>query len=277
MFWSESRKKSPGERGAIDFLDLLAENANDYVAILTPTHAKWNPYSPSTRERLRTLLMLRVTILRPLLLAVVRSFARAQAELAIRAFVSWSVRFLIVGGGRSGSNEEACAELARDVTDAKITTARALSDGMQRIVPSDAEFEAAFATARVAQNYLARYYLRAMELKRKGNAEPEWIPNEDVVINLEHVLPENPNGNWPKFDADTAKLYYNRIGNMVLLQASQNTLVGNSSFANKKDVLKRSTFFLTKEVGNRKDWGKEEINERQKKLAIIAIETWPLT
>ena len=40
-----------GERPAIDFLDSLAENANDYVAIMTPTHAKWNQYHPRTARR----------------------------------------------------------------------------------------------------------------------------------------------------------------------------------------------------------------------------------
>ena len=64
---------------------------------------------------------------------------------------------------------------------------------------------------------------------------------------------------------------------MVLLQASQNTLIANSPFASKKPVLMKSTFALTKEVGKKKDWSKEEINERQKKLAALAVKTWPLT
>jgi len=265
-----------GERSALDFLDSLSENANDYVAIMTPTHAKWNQYRPSTRERLHSLVILRVTVLRPLLLAVVRRFSKAEIEKAIRLFVCWSVRFLIVGGGRTGTVEETCANLAKEVNDEAIQSVTKLAQAMQRIVPSDPEFEAVFSTARVANTQLARYYLRALELKKKAKAEPEWIPKDDIVINLEHVLPENPGGNWPDFDTDTAQLYYNRLGNMVLLQASQNTLVGNSAFAEKKDVLKRSTFMLTTEVGKKKTWGKEDINARQKKLAALAVQTWPL-
>ncbi len=265
-----------GERPAIDFLDSLAENANDYVAIMTPTHAKWNQYHPSTRERLRSLATLRVAVLRPLLLAVVRKFAKSEIEKAVRLFVCWSVRFLIVGGGRSGTVEEACADFAKQVNDGMVRTLEALAQEMQGIVPSDVEFEAIFSTARVANTQLARYYLRALELKEKTNPEPEWIPNEDVVINLEHVLPENPGSNWTDFDADTAKLYHSRLGNMVLLQASKNTLIGNSGFADKRDVLKKSTFKLTAEVGKRRAWTKDEINARQKKLAELAVRTWPL-
>jgi hypothetical protein len=148
---------------------------------------------------------------------------------------------------------------------------------MQKIVPTDPEFDAEFATARIVNSQLARYYLRALELKKKASPEPEWIPNDDIVINLEHVLPENPGGNWPGFDVDTAALYHNRLGNMVLLQATQNTLVANSSFAVKKPVLAASTFALTKQVGEKKTWGKEEITARQKQLAQLALVTWPLT
>src|ERR1019366_6249276 len=85
------KTKISGERSALDFLDSLADNANDYVAIMTPTHAKWNKYQPSTRERLKSLLILRVTVLRPLLLAVVRNFAKPEIEKTIRLFVCWSV------------------------------------------------------------------------------------------------------------------------------------------------------------------------------------------
>jgi Protein of unknown function DUF262/Protein of unknown function (DUF1524) len=190
------KTKISGERSAIDFLDSLSENANDYVAIMTPTHAKWNQYQPSTRERLRSLVTLRVTVLRPLLLAAVRRFQKAEIEKAVRLFVCWSVRLLIVGGGRSGTVEEACADSAKEVNDGRIQSIDDLAQAMQKFIPSDAEFEAEFATARVANSQLARYYLRALELKQKANVEPEWIPNDDIVINLEHVLPENPGDNW---------------------------------------------------------------------------------
>jgi uncharacterized protein with ParB-like and HNH nuclease domain len=271
------KTKVSGERPAIDFLESLADTANDYVALLTPSHAKWNGFRPSTRERLRALLTLRVGILRPLILAVVRRFQKAEIEKAIRLFVCWSVRFMIGGGTRSGSTEEPCDELAKKVTEGTIQTAADLAAEMQKIVPSDPEFEAGFATARVANTQLARYFLRALELKKKANPEPEWIPNEDTVINLEHVLPENPGVSWPAFDAETAKFYYNRLGNMVLLQASQNTLIGNNPFGAKKPVLLASAYILTEMVGKQKKWETAEINARQKTLAALAVQTWPLT
>jgi hypothetical protein len=147
---------------------------------------------------------------------------------------------------------------------------------MRSVLPTDKEFESTFATARVSQNYLARYYLRALELKCKGIAEPEWIPNDDVAINLEHVLPENPDQNWSHIDPETAEAYYKRIGNLVLLQASKNFLIGNSSFSQKRAVLQSSAYELTKEAGRCSCWGTKEINERQQRMAKLAVQTWPL-
>ena len=93
---------------------------------------------------------------------------------------------------------------------------------------------------------------------------------------MEHVLPENPGNTWPDVDPDLAEANYRRIGNMVLLQAKQNTLIGNAPFAEKRKVLKESAYLLTKEVGAKSEWGIKQIDERQKLLAKLAVDTWPL-
>lgn len=65
------------------------------------------------------------------------------------------------------------------------------------------------AVATVSNRKLARYYLRSMELAAKDEAESWHIPNDDrSTINLEHVLPEKPEGNWPQFNDDQVRLHY---------------------------------------------------------------------
>jgi uncharacterized protein with ParB-like and HNH nuclease domain len=270
------KRRISGEGPAVDFLDALSDRATDYAAILNPNHSKWNSFTDSVRNSLRTIDTLRVILPRPLMLSIVQKFSDKEVEKAFRLIISWSVRFLIVGGGRSGSVEEAYAKLASSVTAETISTTKQLATAMEEFVPTDAEFEAGFSGARVSQNYLARYYLRALELKIKDNPEPEWVPNENTVINLEHILPEAPNGNWPNVDPEMAAACYKRIGNMVLLQATKNTLIGNSKFADKKPTLKASTFILTTQVAGNADWGPKEIAARQVELAKLAVRTWPL-
>jgi hypothetical protein len=275
--YEKIEKTVSGPFQAVTFVSELEENASDYVAILSADHKKWNGYQQGIRNSIRTMRTLKVQQIRPLMLAVARRFAAKEAERAFRLFVSWSVRFLIAGGGRGGTLEEAYASAAQKVASGHIKNTTQLITEFQSVVPTDPEFETAFAVARVSKNYMARYYLRALELKQKGDAAPEWVPNETEEINLEHVLPENPEDNWPEVDADTAAALHTRIGNMVLLQAKMNSTIGNSPFEEKKKVFEKSSYILTAQVGRSASWGKDEIDARQKKLAALAVKTWQIS
>jgi hypothetical protein len=265
------------ESRSIQFLDELAESATDYAALFNSDHKKWNEYGTATRKHISTINRdLRVQQIRPLMFAVAHHFSVREAQRAFRLFVYWSVRFLIVGG-RGGLLDRNYAVRAQDIGAGKIKTAKDLTTAMMDIIPSDALFETAFAEARVSQIHLARYYLRALEAKRKGDSEPQWIPQDDEqAVNLEHLLPENPQHNWPHVTADAADAYYKRIGNMVLLQAKKNSIAGNAPFSDKKQILQESTFLLTSEVAKYDTWGPEQIAERQQRLAKLAVETWPV-
>jgi hypothetical protein len=263
---------------ATEFLEELADSANDYAALFNPEHKKWNEYGTSIRKHLVTITRdLRVEQIRPLLFAIAKHFSVQEAKAAIRMAVFWSVRFLIVGG-RGGLLDRNYAQRAQEIASGKIKTAAALKTALADIIPSDALFEAGMAEVRISQQVLARYLLRAMELKAKGEPEPENVPNdEENIINLEHVLPENPNKNWPAIDAETASVMFKRLGNMTLLQAKKNVLIGNSKFDEKKPHLKSSAFLLTSQVADYSTWGAKEIKERQAKLAKLAVETWPIS
>ncbi len=167
---------------------------------------------------------------------------------------------------------------AQDVGSGKIGTASKLAAALAEVAPSNRLFENAFADARVSQGHLARYYLRALEQARMGAPNPETLPNKDVkALNLEHILPENPDANWPSIDPDTASAFYKRIGNMVLLQADKNSMAGNSSYEDKKPFLSSSAILLTSDVPKEyPTWDPGSIRHRQAKLAKLALKTWPL-
>jgi hypothetical protein len=261
---------------AVEFLDELASGASEYSALFNPSHTIWNQYAPSTRGHLRTLLELRVEQIRALAFSVLRNFEVAEVEKAMKLFVSWSVRFLIAGGGRGGVLDTAYGRLAASVAKREINDARTLMEMMRDTVPNDATFETAFAEARVSQVHLARYYLRLLERQKRALADPEWVPNDDETINLEHILPQTPGSFWPMVPADLAAAYYKRLGNMVLLQARKNGKIGNADYETKRPTLAASEFYLTASAGAYAEWGIAEITERQQKLAKIAVQTWPL-
>ena len=130
-----------------------------------------NGRHPSTvRQNIETLAVhLQVEQIRPLAFAVARHFSIEEADKAFRLFVSWSVRFLFFGG-RGGMLDTQYSNRAQDVGTGKITKARELREAMSNYVPSDAQFEEAFSTARVSRAHLARYYLRALRSAQERSA-----------------------------------------------------------------------------------------------------------
>ena len=269
------KEKVSAKQQAIEFLDALAEGANEYVAIQTPSHPKWNTYHPDIREHFRTSLFLDVSPLRPIALAVSRRFNHKQTELAFRQLVFWSVRYL-VAGIRSGRVVEPIHDLAQEVSTGQVVTASALADRITGILLTDAAFQRAFSDIRVTKSALARYYLRTLEFKVQGNATPEFVPNENIVINLEHILPEHPGEGWPDLDRAVGQLYLKRLGNLVLLRAQANSVIGNAPFEEKRATLAESTFLLTQEAAQQPTWGPTEITNRQERLAGLALQVWPL-
>jgi hypothetical protein len=276
-FFRRLKGNIKGKGQAIDYLASLANSASDYAAILTADHSKWAPYHPNVREYIRTLKLLKVAPMAFLMLAVSKAFKPKEAERALAAFVCWSVRFLIVGGAYGWVMEEACANAAHKVYKGTVSTTEDLIASLGSAIPVDSQFEKAFSIAEVTKHSLARYYLRSLEAKKKNETkEPYWVPNENVdAINLEHVLPLNPGTGW-NVKPEVAEVYARRLGNMVLLLTKKNENLGNKPFADKKKVLATAPYHFPSTVGKKTDWGTDEIDERQAKLAAVAVETWPI-
>jgi hypothetical protein len=205
------------------------------------------------------------------MLSIAREFAPQETYKAMRLLVSLSVRYLIVGGGRSGTVEQALADAACDVSDRKIVTAKDLLSKLDPVTPKDREFREGFAVAQVANAKFARYLLRSLEMTVKAEPNPCFIPNDDAhVINLEHVLPRKPEGKWPQFTDDEADAFHRRLGNVALLQAKSNSDLRNSTFDDKRGV------YAASQIAGVDAWTVEQIMNRQEKMADFAPATWPL-
>lgn len=271
------RKNIGSRRIAIEFVDKLLDHAQDFVAVFSPeTHAKWGDYGANARRHLATIQQdLKVEQIMPLIMAVSNRFSIREAKKAFRLFVSWSVRFLI-SGGRGGLLDKHYSQKAHLVGQGEIRTAEELTASLMDILPPNGAFHSKFLTATISRGYWARYYLRALELQVKGDPEPELVPNpSEEIITLEHVLPQNPCDDW-FIDEEVAIGQYRRLGNLALLQSTSNGEIGNSAFNIKKKAYRNSAFYLTSMIAKEREWGPKQIAKRQKLLADLAVETWPL-
>lgn len=271
------KKNISNESKAMQFLTDARAASSDFVALWSQTHTKWSTYRSTTRQHLYTLnAHMKVEQIVPLLFAVAIHFDPEEADKAFKLFVSWSVRFLIGGGGRGGRLDKQYSERAQSVGNGTITKARELRDSMRHFVPTNKEFEEAFAVARVSKTYLARYYLRALDKALKNDPTPEYVANEDEKqINLEHIMPLTVGPDW-SVDPEQAEANQKLLGNMVLLSAQKNVSIGNASFSVKKKAYQASSYHITSQVCHYERWGSDEIRERQAEMAKIAVRTWAL-
>lgn len=261
----------------VTFAGQLESLANGYVAIHNAEHEKWNKYSDAARKAIEVLNLFDIKPLRPLMLAIAQQLPDKEAEKAFRFCVSLSVRLMIGSSTRTGTVEEGLAAAAHNIFVGTITTAASLKNDLKALTPTDGSFAAAFEIMTLSNRKLARYYLRSMELAAKNEAEPWHIPNDDrSMINLEHILPEKPEGNWPTFTDEQVKLYYKRVGNLCLMRASDNSTAKSAAFQTKKPIFAKSPYVLTKQIADASEWTTTEIVERQKTLATIAVKTWSI-
>jgi Protein of unknown function DUF262/Protein of unknown function (DUF1524) len=266
----------PGQP-VLTFASQLEVLANAYVAIHSSESERWNQSSDATRKALDVLNLFSIIPLRPLMLAIAHKFAEREIEQAFRFCVALAVRLMVASGTRSGVVEEGIAGAANKVFHDAINSADGLKADLRTLTPSDVAFSAAFENATVSNGKLARYYLRSLELAAKNESAPWHIPNDDRnAINLEHILPEKPETNWPQFSDELVKLYWKRIGNLCLLRATDNSTIKSAPFHDKKRTFAQSPYVLTKQIADAAEWRPDEIVERQKTLASIALRTWPI-
>lgn len=270
------REKTPSKSESIRIMILFEELSKDYAAILNPDHNKWNEYDISVRKSIQALNLFGVTQIRPLMLAVARYFNKQNTAIAFRKFVSWSVRFLILGY-RGGRLDEGYARLSHKIFLQDVRNADELKREAEKIVIGDAEFRERFKTTKTRVAKMARYYLRSLETVARGESDPEFIPNDDTVINLEHIMPSSHNvDGWRHIDEQSFETQFKRLGNMALLQANKNSRAANLSFEEKKKIYEQSTFLLTNQLAEVDTWDVAEIENRQNIMADLAVRAWPL-
>ncbi len=274
--YKKIKEKITSKQRAIDFSNNLEEAARIYVALIDTSNSFWNDYSYASKNHMATLNLFRMTQIRPLLLSIISKFNHREVEKSLKFLVSISVRFLIYGGLGGGALEVQFSERAKEVSNGDISNTNELKEKLIRIISSDTQFKEAFKNASVSKQYLARYYLMTLEKAKRGEENPEFIPNADTsAVNLEHIIPKTPDDSWA-VDADTHRALIKRLGNLAIMSTRLNSDIGNSSFAVKKQYYSDSSFELTKELENYDAWNLGTIVQRQVAFSELAIETWKI-
>ena len=135
--------------------------------------------------------------------------------------------------------------------------------------------EKAFRTTQSRNKKVVRYIFCEIEHQKTGVR----CDFDDISFNIEHILPENPSdGGWGQFSDEEYEAYVYRLGNMTLLNASQNRDLQNAIYDSKRAVLSQSQFKITQELASDATvWNANSINVRQRKMAQIATGIWKVS
>ncbi len=261
---------------AVDFAKEMSELASVYMALDNPNDEFWKEYGSSVMEAIEALKILKATQIRPLLLAIVREFDSKEVRRAMPMLVCWTVRFTIVGKLGSGLLETGYAKRAQDVSSRKITTASQLFEDSKGFLINDAEFEQSFSVATVSAQYLARFYLRELE-KKSSEFGKELVVNQNIDdVNLEHIMPQKQAPHWLHIPVEQYESYVKRLGNMALLDRTLNENCGNLPFTDKVKIYNKSRISMTATIASESTWGPSTVERRQKLMAAMAVQVWPL-
>ena len=278
--YSAIKSKIKTSSNTLSYVKILDEDTSIYLAILNSNHIYWNDFNVTVKKYVETLNFFPLDQYRPLLLAILKKFSnKKEVEKAFKLIVSWMARNLITGKIGGGVLEETFPAKAKLIHDNDIKNALQLRKSLKGIIPEDTEFKENFVAATVSKEYLARYYLRAIENSKRRKVNPELLVNSNPEeVNLEHILPKTYNpANWTIFTEEQHNSFHKRIGNLTLTPAKiNNDELKDKSFDEKKKIYRVSDLWITKMVDDYGDWNVENIKDRQEKLAVFAVETWSL-
>lgn len=126
-------------------------------------------------------------------------------------------------------------------------------------------------TSAARNKQIVRYLLFALEAHLTGSVYDFDSPR----YRLEHILPENPAGNWGQFSDEQVEAAVYRLGNFVMLETKANRELGNRPFDEKRPVYAQSVLDLTRRIAeDNSEWTLDRLAERQRWMARQATGIW---
>ena len=274
--YRELRKTFSTPNKVLELAAELERASELYAAMSTVDHAFWTGYSTEARRHLEVLQLFGVTQFRPLLLAALTQFPKKEIEKLLRVIVVVSFRYSIIGSLGPGNIEQAYSATAIDIRVKKTRSAAAAFLALGSIYPDDDRFSADFAAKELRVAKLSRYVLAELAYAADSRCDQGQLRDEGKV-NLEHIMPKRRTDRWSEAAPDQQMYlsFVHRIGNQTLLERDVNQSLGAKTFSQKKELgFSESKIEITKSICDWGDWTTNEIEQRQKKLAGLAVKAW---
>ena len=263
-------------RQTFEFVAALEDRAELFAALRDVNHGYWID-RPAAGPFVRELNLFGARQMTPVFFAAWGAFSDDDFVRLLKLASVIAFRYSVVSGLNSNPLERVCHLAAKAVLDGQATRPGAVFRHLRPIYVDDDRFESDFARwtvgTRGRRGRIARYVLARLETDAGGRAvDPETDP-----ATVEHVLPENPAGEWAGvFPPERREAAVDRLGNLTLLERTRNRSVGSAAYPAKRDAYESSAYAITREIAGLApdEWSPALLEERQRRLAARAVRLW---
>lgn len=261
-------------KDSADLVTELKDNAEFYHDTCMPDSC--DAYDdPDIIGTLMALNTLGATSFIPILLSLElrkNEFTDKDKARILRAIEVYVFRNSTIARKTANSTEVFFADIAHDIYEQKLFEPDEIIAKIKSGMISDEDFYNSFCTYDKKTAKHIRYILLSIHNYLDTNHEINRDPQQ---VNIEHIMPKTiRSSSWPGIDKETHEKYLWRLGNLALLDDKLNKKSSNHSFKDKKEIYKKSLIKPNQELANYNEWSPKQIEERQKKLANIALKIW---
>lgn len=149
-----------------------------------------------------------------------------------------------------------------------------LKDELYVIWPKEVILKENFSELGLKKSQKSRILIKYILSKIDESIEKREFDLDFDVVNLEHILPQNPT-EWG-LTKTTIRGYVNKIGNLTLVHKDYNSAAGNKKLSEKLLSLQKtnipSTKNLIQEIEKEGVWNEKTIEKRQVEMGALAFE-----
>lgn len=272
-----------------DYLLSDASKTTDFIELLYTNHTKFLPLYdfdaiggagfPLYIERpLKMMTKLEFDLFNPLLMKFFMDYNDEKDQaVAIYACVNYLVKYISITKGRPSLIERRIGNMAKE---------EASLEALQSMIGNDKELDTKFFDYLVVTpfnpNSKVLFEMLTQLERYHDKTKSSWDPINKKDIQIEHILPqtvkaETENGKYwiSKFEGEKIESYLNKLGNLTLLEQSQQSPASNKPYPAKSKIYVDSELNITKDIAkNYQEWDPESIDQRSQALAKELLEVF---
>lgn len=286
-YWNSNHEKVSGRmlyrtitngitnmQGALNFLNNLKVYSSTYAALNDASLASDVFVNSSLKKSLGILNTLNAKTFYPIVLALKQTnYSEIDIAKVLKSIEIYMFRNHTICGNNPNETEVLFARIALKIFEANgQLTANEICQTININIVTDNIFQATFKEYSSENKSIIRLIFRKIHAYLDGALELNFDNN---AVHVEHIMPQNKE-QWPEISNDQHEKYLWRLGNLCLLDGVLNESNSNRPFAAKKPTYVTSIIRPNSEISNYDTWEQNSIEDRQSKLAELAVNIWSI-